>query len=323
MSAINLLIKEPVIPFIRKKQEKEISKITLVHSVTVSIVVNGVMTPYREKRSASVIIANDDDMEVMIRLVITFIEASMPASLALTDGALFSEFRKCLGDIVLDTYDNLLASIQVRDRSNFILLVNDLVGHFADPTAFADQKRFMDTYTKPFKLSVRELGNRLIIVNKYTQYLPGSNGSSVYDENTIKNAFFNMMLPAWQFSFAGSAHTELNDPNYTYAMLKRYMITQETIHNRRGLVTPGGRSGNSANFGNRSNRNYQPYRPNRNPSFGGQFRQHFGRHPQNFGGRNGQPRPHYTPSSSNQGQKPRPQYTPSSQGYYGRFPSQG
>ena len=82
MSAINLLIKEPVIPFIRKKQEKEISKITLVHSVTVSIVVNGVMTPYREKRSASVIIANDDDMEVMIRLVITFIEASMPASLA-------------------------------------------------------------------------------------------------------------------------------------------------------------------------------------------------------------------------------------------------
>ena len=52
MSAINLLIKEPVIPFICKKQEKEISKITLVHSVTVNIVVNGVMTPYREKKDS-------------------------------------------------------------------------------------------------------------------------------------------------------------------------------------------------------------------------------------------------------------------------------
>lgn len=89
----------------------------------------------------------------------------------------------------------------------------------------------MDMYKKPFKLTVHKLLHQLIIVNKYTQYLPGTNGNAIYDDATIKYAFFNMMLPTWQLSFAGSAYTKLDDPNYTYQQLTRYMTTQETITN--------------------------------------------------------------------------------------------
>ena len=166
MSAINALIKEPVIPFTRKKLEKEIRKITLQHTVTVSVIAHGVATPYREKRTATLAVCDDDDIETLIRLGISFMEASEIAALSLPDGMLYTEFRKCLNDIVLDTYDGLLSSVPNRDRQNFISLVNDLVGHFTDPTSFADQKRYMDTFTKPYKMTVRELGNCLIIINK-------------------------------------------------------------------------------------------------------------------------------------------------------------
>ena len=290
MSALNQLFKDPVIPFIRKKEEKDLRKITLQHTVTVNVVIGGNPTVYREKRTAQLVIANDDDVEVLIRLGITFLEAAGADSLSLPERQYYTEFRKCLEDILLDTFDNLLSAIPAPNRTaaNFVILLNDLIGHFTDPTAFADQKRYMDTYKKPFKLSVRELSNRLVIVNKYSQYLPGSNGSSIYDGATIKYALFNMMLPQWQLAFAGSAHSELSDPAYTYAQLTRYMTTQETIHNSRVTATQRSNRGHAGNFGRgRGGRQqYRPYPyPQGNNPYGGNFRGRF------------QPRP-YIPQSA-------------------------
>ena len=110
-------------------------------------------------------------------------------------------------------------------------MINELIGHFTDPTAYADQKQYMDTYKKPFKLTVKQLTIRSIIVNKYTRYLPGSNGDPVYTDTTIKYAFYNMMIAQWQLAFAGSAHMELSDPYYMLQALVQYMAMQETIMN--------------------------------------------------------------------------------------------
>ena len=57
------------------------------------------------------------------------------------DGLLYSEFPKCLEDIVLDTYDTLLLSVATHDRASFLELINELIAHFTDPTAYADQKQ--------------------------------------------------------------------------------------------------------------------------------------------------------------------------------------
>ena len=144
----------------------------------------------------------DDDIESLIHFVLT---------LSLPDGLMYTEFHKCLEDIVLDTYDTLLLSVATCDHASFLDLINKLIGHFTDPTAYADQKQYMDTYKKPFKLTVKELANRLIIVNKYTCYLLGSNGDPIYTDATIKYAFYNMMISQWQLAFTGSAHMELSD----------------------------------------------------------------------------------------------------------------
>ena len=90
----------------------------------------------------------------------------------------------------------------------------------------------MDTYKKPFKLTVKELTNRLIIVNKYTRYLLGSSGDPVYTDTMIKYALYNVMIAQWQLAFAGSTHMELSDPNYMLQALVQYMAMQETIMNQ-------------------------------------------------------------------------------------------
>ena len=251
MSALNLLVKAPVIPFQKRKEESQIRKAKLEHFVTMNVTVSGVTQAYREKRTASVAIAEDDDVEVLIRSALEFTEAMGTDSLSLLDGAKYAEFRKCLSDIVLDTYDTLLGNVTTRDSNNFMHLLQELINSFVDPTAYADQKRYMDTFKKPYKIGVRELSNRLIIVNKYALYLPGSNGNPIYDDNTMKYAFFNMMLDKWQLSFAGTT-SELNDPNYTYQMLTRYMVTQETITNRAASLRPNNMMNNKTAFGRRN-----------------------------------------------------------------------
>ena len=231
MSAINAIIKQLVIPFSKKKEEGELQKIKLEHMVTINVTIGTLLTPYQEKRTATLLVCHNNDVESLIRLVLTFLEASEPDGLSLPDGLLYTEFRKCLEDIVLDTYNSLLLGVVPCDRASFLDLINELIGHFTDPTAYADQKQYMDTYKKPFKLTVKELANSLIIVNKYTRYLAGSNGDPVYTNTMIKYAFYNMMISQWQLAFTGSAHMELSDPNYTLQALVRYMATQETIMN--------------------------------------------------------------------------------------------
>ena len=89
---------------------------------------------------------HDDDVERLIYLVLTFLEASEPDGLSLPDGLLYTEFHKCLEDIVLDTCDSLLLGVVTCDCASFLDLINELIGHFTDLTAYADQKQYMDTY---------------------------------------------------------------------------------------------------------------------------------------------------------------------------------
>ena len=168
MSAINTIVKQPVIPFSKKKEEGELRKIKLEHMVTINVTIGTLLTPYQEKRTATLLVCHNDDIESLIRLVLTFLEVSELDGLSLPDGLLYTEFHKCLEHIVLDTYDSLLLGVATHDCASFLDLINESIGHFTNPTAYTDQKQYMDTYKKPFKLTVKELTNRLIIINKYT-----------------------------------------------------------------------------------------------------------------------------------------------------------
>ena len=99
--------------------------------VTINVTVGTLLTPYREKRTATLLVCHDDDVESLIHLVLMFLEASEPDGLSLPDGLLYTEFHKYLEDIVLDTYDSFLLGVVTHDHA--------LIGHFTDLTAYADQ----------------------------------------------------------------------------------------------------------------------------------------------------------------------------------------
>ena len=157
--------------------------------VTINVTIGMILTPYQEKRTAILLVCYDNDIEILIHLVLTLLEASELDGLSLPDGLLYTEIRECLEDIFLDTYNTLLLSVGTHDRASFLELINEKIGHFTDPTAYTGQKQYMDTYEKPFKLTVKELTNRFIIVNKYTRYLMGSNGDPIYTDTRSKYAF--------------------------------------------------------------------------------------------------------------------------------------
>ena len=67
MSALNILLKEPVIAFVKKKEEKDVRKVKLERSVTIYFTTTtGDWTPFRDKRMATLPIAEDNDVEVII-----------------------------------------------------------------------------------------------------------------------------------------------------------------------------------------------------------------------------------------------------------------
>ena len=75
MSALNAIFKEPVIPFVKVKEEKNIHKITLQHTVDITVNVDGTITPYRERRTAEMINTEDEDIENLLRLCLLFLES--------------------------------------------------------------------------------------------------------------------------------------------------------------------------------------------------------------------------------------------------------
>ena len=46
MSAINAIIKQPVVPFSKKKEEGELRKIKLEHMVTINVTTGMILTTY-------------------------------------------------------------------------------------------------------------------------------------------------------------------------------------------------------------------------------------------------------------------------------------
>ena len=174
MAAINLLVREPVIPFIKVKKDEDLEEVTLSNTIMQVVNVGGVPMPLKQNRTAMIVKCMDDDIETLIRCCNTFLEATSVDALSLSEGQYYTEFRKCLRNIVLEAYDQIVDAVVNRNAVNFNVVLTSLISTFCKPTAYADQRRYMETYSKPFKIKVRQLSNRLVLVNKYTRFLPGS-----------------------------------------------------------------------------------------------------------------------------------------------------
>ena len=93
MAAINLLVREPVIPFIKVKKDEDLEEVTLSNTIMQVVNVGGVPMPLKQNRTAMIVKCMDDDIETLIRCCNTFLEATTVDALSLSEGQYYTEFR--------------------------------------------------------------------------------------------------------------------------------------------------------------------------------------------------------------------------------------
>ena len=94
-----------------------------------------------------------------------------------------------------------------------------------DPTAFVDQKNYLNGAKKPYHLSVKETASRFKQIIAYMRYMPGFVADPVYTDVKEKMALYREMMLNWKTEFDASGN-KLIDAAYTYEMLVRYMAAQ-------------------------------------------------------------------------------------------------
>ena len=211
--------------------------------------------------------------ETLLRVTLDFIDACSALSLALTAGpGRFAKFREVLGGPVRDKWDDCVITVPPipRTLAGFEAALDLLIARYFKPTATADQTHYLETVKKPFRLTTMEVADRLSHVNRMMRWFPGNNGDVPFDELKLKHVFYNMMLTPWKLTFSG-AGIDINDPNYRFHQLARYMETQEEVYNARQQLQQGGPP--------RSNGDRRPYP---NPSYPNHRRRTDGRFNWNY-----------------------------------------
>ena len=209
-----------------------------------------------EKRKYSVPYASSQDVETLCRCVLEFDDVSAVPHLSLTTGPLkFSYFRQCLGGTIRDKWD-VLADGRNETVANFQLVRNELIAELVRPTDLADQRHYLETSKKPYKLNCVALSARLETINKMMSLFPGAGGNPPMQVGDIKNLYYQMMPSKWQRAFLNSGQV-IMDPTYTLLSLQRFMTLQEEQNQadaarrrqlqQRNPRSRGGRGGRSPN----------------------------------------------------------------------------
>ena len=263
-SAAGLALRRHVIPLVSLfNDQADNTKVSLMRSVNIGDGNN-------EKRKYNVPYASSQDVETLCRCVLEFDDVAAVAPLSLTTGPLkFSYFRQCLGGTIRDKWD-VLADGRNETVANFQLVCNELIAELVCPTDLADQRHYLETSKKPYKMNCAAFSARLETINKMMSLFPGAGGNPPMQAVDIKNLYYQMMPSEWQRAFLSSGQV-ITDPTYTLLSLQRFMTLQEEqnqadVARRRQLQqrnprSRGGRGGRSLNRRGAAGRTGQPSTP--------------------------------------------------------------
>ena len=249
-SAAGLTLHRHVIPLVSLfNDQSNNTTVSLMRSVNIGDGNN-------EKQKYSVPYVLSQDVETLCRCILEFDDVSAVPRLSLTTGPLkFSYFRQCLGGTICDKW-YVLADGRNETVANFQLVCNELMAELVRPTNLADQRHYLETSTKPYKLNCAALSARLETINKMMSLFPSAGGNPPMQAVDIKNLYYQMMPSEWQRAFLNSGQV-ITDPTYTLLSLQRFMTLQEEqnqadVARRRQLQqrnprSRGGRGGRSPN----------------------------------------------------------------------------
>ena len=83
---------------------------------------------------------------------------------------------------------------QAQTTVRFQAAVNIFLRRYIQDTDLADQRPYLDTAKKPYKMSCSELASGLRLVNILMSYFPATNNAVPYDDVALKYLFYNLML---------------------------------------------------------------------------------------------------------------------------------
>ena len=219
-SAAGLALRRHVIPLVSSYNEKaEGSQVSLSRYINLG---DGT----KEKRKYNVPLVNTQDVETLCRCILEFEDVSAPPRLSLTTGPIkFSFFHQCLGGTIRDQWDTLADGLN-ETLANFNHVRNNLIAGLVRPTDLADQRHYLETSKKPYRLNCASLASRIETINKMMSLFPGAAGNPPMQAVDIKNLFYQMMPAEWQRAFLNSGQVITNN-DYTLLELQRFMTLQE------------------------------------------------------------------------------------------------
>lgn len=194
MTELNLDDAIPI-TFKPKISETDYEKVTLINKVN----------DLKKKKEIPVI--NSDDVELMLFVISEFKDASQATRLNLSTGPLkFEKFRECLTGAMRADWDEAREG-KPETNAGFDLALTDFIGKTIDEDDFENQKLYLQTVKKPYKMSCSEAYNRLKNISTLMRLFPGAPQGQVYTAMELKTLYFNMMPAQFQLSFKTAGHT--------------------------------------------------------------------------------------------------------------------
>ena len=179
-----------------------------------------------EKRKYNVPHVTTQDVETLFRCVLEFEDVSAPLLLSLTTGPLkFLFFRQGLGGTLWDQWGTLTDGLH-ETIANFTIARNNMIAELVRPTDLADQRHYLETSKKPYRLTCAALASRIKTINKMMSLFPGAAGNPPMQPVNVKTLYYQMMPGEWQHAFLNSGQV-ITDNTYTLLSLQRFMTLQE------------------------------------------------------------------------------------------------
>ena len=130
-----------------------------------------------------------------------------------------------MGGTIRDQWDTLTDGLN-ETIANFTIARNNLIAELVCPTDLADQRHYLETSKKPYRLTCAALAARIETINKMMPLFPGAAGNPPMQPVDVKNLYYQMMPGEWQRAFLNSGQV-ITDNNYTLLSLQRFMTLQE------------------------------------------------------------------------------------------------
>ncbi|CAB9509850.1 expressed unknown protein [Seminavis robusta] len=234
--------KNPVIPLVSEYNAGEVATTELFRSWQHAG--NNV-----KRKHDMIVLADEQEPEHVLRVIKEFDQVTGNSALNLDTGTLRANFFvKCLQGSARDKWNVIRAARPGAAVADFDACINSFIAKFVEDTDLADQTRYLQTATKPFKLDCKTLWSRLEYINTLMAKFPGANNANPFDAPALKMMFYNMMLPQWKDKFADSAHDitvigSVQMVRFFARQEKNYNARQQGSRGRGGRGFSRGRSG--------------------------------------------------------------------------------